>query len=73
MKLYLWPNLQALRGHTSGMAFAVASSKDRAVDCVMERFTGYVAQTTRLLREELINTEPRVIEGEFGMCSWGSD
>jgi hypothetical protein len=74
MKLYLWGRVLALAEYTPGMAFALAKTKERAIELIVARRENYSGLEDRKakLRQELEMTEPEIIENEYGHYETGS-
>lgn len=70
MKLFYWDDVQTIADYSEGHCFALAETKERAIDLVLAKFE-FSQQLTLRLREELSRTEPRVIDSEEGFLIWG--
>ena len=68
MKLYHWDDLDTLEQYMSGQAFALASSKEEAIDLVVEDRDF----ESDKLRAELTEKEPAIYDSPVGFAIVGS-
>ncbi len=71
LKFYLWEDVQALADYSSGMAFAIAASKQDAINLIMESHFGTdvhpnLAEDFNRLFNELHMNPPKVMDKPFG-------
>jgi len=69
MNLYIWKDIGFLSGRDPGMAFALAETKERAIDLIMLHYDPDCKEDdyqNTWLRGILNSREPEVIEGEYG-------
>ena len=69
IKLFVWDSPDFTTDWTSGIAFALARTKDEAISLIMADYgDGYGADRAR---RELEATDPEVYEGPMGSVTFG--
>lgn len=71
LHFYLWDDVQALADYSSGMAFAIAASKQDAINLIMESHFGTdvhpnLAEDFNRLFNELHMNPPKIMDKPFG-------
>lgn len=69
LKLYYWEVVDSLEDHAPGYAFALASSKEEAIDMIVRSYEGPRSQP---LAAELTENEPDVYDSPVGLAIMGS-
>jgi len=74
LKLFVWDGRKHylasfLQSYANGVAFALAYSKEQAIELLVTEKSRYVTVT----REELALFEPEVFEGPVGFSIFGGD
>jgi len=85
MKLFHWPSVTALQRHSSGEAFALATSREEAAALIVANLAAeyppfdpddpddYNAQRIADLKEELESTAPEEHDAPCGFALFGSE
>ena len=84
MKLFIWPEVEALKQCCPGEAYALACTKEQAMELILSKYHNdniadanksaieFYGYTYRDLREELNNTEPEAFDTPVGFYVHGS-
>lgn len=71
MKLFYWDSVEALADNSPGYAFAMAASREEAVEAVLD-FYGGSCEVQATLRAELVSNPPEIFDGPCGFTIAGS-
>lgn len=78
MTFYLWTDVKALEQAFYGVCFAMAGSREEAVDLICAKLDAYQqanygdAELVGKLRAELTSTQPQEFTGPVGHFEFGS-